>query len=112
MMAWVRTGVSLIGFGFTIVQFFDRMASVPGIAPARFPDAPHYLGLMLITCGIFALGTAVWQYRAGVRYLWAQPFTDIAGIGVEPRQTPLLAVVFALILVGLFTFFSVLFRLL
>jgi len=24
LMAWVRTGVSLIGFGFTIVQFLER----------------------------------------------------------------------------------------
>ena len=26
MMSWVRTGASLIGFGFTIVQFFERFA--------------------------------------------------------------------------------------
>ena len=25
LMSWVRTSVSLIGFGFTIVQFFERL---------------------------------------------------------------------------------------
>ncbi|MGH7173561.1 MAG: DUF202 domain-containing protein [Gemmataceae bacterium] len=25
-MSWVRTATALIGFGFTIVQFFDRLA--------------------------------------------------------------------------------------
>ena len=36
MMSWVRTATALIGFGFTIVQFFDRMQEMPGVAPALF----------------------------------------------------------------------------
>ena len=39
MMSWMRTAVSLIGFGFAIVQFFERMQQMPGIKSARFPDA-------------------------------------------------------------------------
>src|SRR5450631_2878053 len=45
MMSWVRTATALIAFGFTIVQFFDRMGEKPGVAPAYFPHAPRYLGL-------------------------------------------------------------------
>ncbi len=112
MMAWVRTGVSLVGFGFTIVQFFDRMGSLPGAAPARFPDAPHYLGLMLIGCGVISLATAIWQYQSGVRYLWGEPFTPIAGIHKEPPHMPVVAVTFVLMLVGIFAFFAVVLRLL
>jgi uncharacterized membrane protein YidH (DUF202 family) len=63
MMSWVRTAVSLIGFGFTIVQFFERMQDLPGIAPAHFPDAPRYLGLTLILCGIASLVISVWERR-------------------------------------------------
>ena len=37
MMSWVRTAIALIGFGFTIVQFFERMQEMPGVAPAIFP---------------------------------------------------------------------------
>ena len=33
MMAWVRTAVALIGFGFTIVQFFDRHRDFPRAPP-------------------------------------------------------------------------------
>jgi putative membrane protein len=55
LMSWVRTAVALIGFGFTIVQFFERLKDLPGIRSARFPQAPRYLGLMLILCGIAAL---------------------------------------------------------
>jgi putative membrane protein len=36
MMSWVRTATALIGFGFTIVQFFDRMQQMPGSLPRIF----------------------------------------------------------------------------
>ena len=111
-MSWVRTAVSLIGFGFTIVQFFDRMQDLPGITPARFPEAPRYLGLTLILCGIVALVISVWEYEWTLRYLWGGDFTVVAGVTKEGKQTPLIAVAIALILIGLFAFFSVLFRLL
>ena len=34
IMAWLRTAVSLIGFGFAAVQFFERMRQMPRAAPA------------------------------------------------------------------------------
>src|SRR5439155_17492757 len=34
MMSWIRTAVSLIGFGFAIVQFFERLQQMPGVRPA------------------------------------------------------------------------------
>ena len=49
MMSWIRTAVSLIGFGFAIVQFFERMNQMPGVQPSLFPNAPKYLGLALIS---------------------------------------------------------------
>jgi putative membrane protein len=112
MMSWLRTAVSLIGFGFTIVQFFDRMQDLPGVAPAHFPNAPRYLGLMLILCGIVALVISVWEYLWTLRYLWGGDFAVVAGVTKEGKKTPLFAVAIALILIGLFAFFSVLLRLL
>ena len=53
--SWVRPAVSLIGFGFTIVQFFERMSGMEGVAPALRPNAPRYLGLSLIGTGVIAL---------------------------------------------------------
>ena len=37
MMSWVRTASALIGFGFTIVQFFYRVQEMPGARPPIFP---------------------------------------------------------------------------
>jgi putative membrane protein len=110
LMSWVRTAVALIGFGFTIVQFFDRLQQMPGVAPARNPEAPRYMGLALIFAGIMALVISVWQYRWLLHYLWSGNFASIAATEEERMQTPLMAVAMILILIGVFAFGAVLMR--
>ena len=111
IMAWLRTAVALIGFGFAIVQYLQHLQQFPGARPAYLPEAPRYLGLALISCGILALLISIWQYWWGIRYLWGEPYTPIAGATKEGKQTPIMAVALLLIGVGLFAFFAVLFRL-
>jgi len=111
MMSWLRTAVALIGFGFAIVQYFNRLQQIPGARPAYLPTAPEYLGLALISCGILALIISIWQYWWSIRYLWSEPFAPIAGVTKEGMQTPVIAVAILLIFIGLFAFFAVLFRL-
>jgi putative membrane protein len=110
LMAWTRTAASLIGFGFTIVQFFEHLSTAAGVAPARRPEMPRYLGLGLIAVGIGALAVAAWQYRWMVRYLKSPDFVALATMENAPRQTPILVVVIALLLIGIFAFASVAFR--
>jgi len=111
MMSWQRTAVALIGFGFAIVQYLNHLQQTPGARLGYPPTAPEYLGLALISCGVLALVISIWQYRWGLRYLWGDPFTPIAGVTKEGKQTPVMAVAILLIGVGLFAFFAVLFRL-
>ena len=110
MMAWVRTATALIGFGFTIVQFFERLNSMEGVAPPTRPFAARYVGLVLIGAGIVALVMSVFQYRAAIRYLWHGDFAQIAGIGKAPGHTPVYAISIGLTLIGVFAFLSVLVR--
>ncbi len=110
MMSWIRTAVSLIGFGFAIVQFLERFQQMPGVKAPRFPDAARYLGLALIACGILALVVSIWQYWWTLRYLWGAGFAPLAGMTKEGLQSPVVAVTILLILIGLFAFFSVLLR--
>ena len=110
MMSWVRTAVSLIGFGFTIVQFFERLHATSGVAPALRPEAPRYLGLSLIAAGVVSLLIAIWQYRSVVHYLWGKEFASVAGMGDTVRMTPLYGVAIALIFIGLFAFGAVFIR--
>jgi len=110
MMSWVRTSAALIGFGFTIVQFFERLRSTEGTLPALRPEAPRYLGLSLIATGVLALVISVWQYRAVSRYLLSKEFEVIAGFGEVVRHTPLYVIAIVMIFIGLFAFGAVLLR--
>ena len=115
LMAWVRTAVSLIGFGFTIVQFFQRFHEMEGVAPAVRPQAPRNLGLALIGAGVLALVISAQQYRRMVRYLWSDPYRPIAGVDGKVMapiiaQTPILAVVIGITVIGLFAFVAVVLR--
>ena len=111
LMAWARTSVSLIGFGFTIVQFFQRVqTSAADRAPVLLPDAPRNFGLALIGAGILGLLVSLWQYHRSVHYLWSDEFRPLAGFPKERRTTPIMWVSIVLVFVGLFAFFVVLFR--
>lgn len=109
-MSWVRTATALIGFGFTIVQFFERLHTMDNVAPATRPEMPRYLGLALIAAGVLSLLVSVWQYHWVVNYMWSPPFRSVAGLRKDGMQTPLYFIVIALIFIGLFAFGAVLTR--
>jgi putative membrane protein len=116
MMAWIRTSVSLIGFGFTIVQFFQKLNDMAGVLPARRPEAPRYLGLMLIGAGLVSLLISCYQYRRIIRYLWGGSFrvlageTDTADMPPVMQQSAVMAVAIAVFCIGLYAFGAVLLR--
>ena len=110
MMAWIRMAITLVGFGFTIVQFFERLNDMEGVAPAAQPFAARYVGLVLIAAGVAALVESVLQYRATIRYLWQSDFAAIAGIGQAPGNTPIYAVTIVLTVIGVVAFLAVLLR--
>ena len=106
--AWARTAAALIGFGFTIVQFFERFNYLQGVVPPKGPHLARYIGLLLIGIGTLALGTAIWQYQKAVKYLSSESFRGVAHVPGMRRLYPSLAVSVLLCLVGLFAFFSIL----
>jgi putative membrane protein len=65
-MAWLRTALSMISFGFTIYKFL-QVIQEQGKAPGVHPQAPRFLGLTLVGIGTFALIVACvqhWKYIA------------------------------------------------
>jgi putative membrane protein len=116
MMSCIRTAVCLIGFGFTIVQFFQHLNATAGVAPALQPQAPRYLGLALIGAGVLTLLISGFQFWRLVRYLWREPFRELAGRDatgtMEPvvEQSPILATTLMMAFIGLFAFGAVLLR--
>jgi putative membrane protein len=117
MLAWMRTSIALIGFGFTIEQFFQRFAEARGVAEPARPHAARDLGLMLIGAGIVTLVISLLQYRTIVKYLWSDIFKPVAGLGVKDaherpviRQSPTIAAGLVLLVIGFFAFIAVLVR--
>lgn len=111
MMSWLRTAVSLIGFGFAIVQFFDRLQQMPQAKTPFLPNAPLYVGLALIFAGIVSLLISIRQYLWTDRYLRTGSFTPIAGMREDAMHSPVLGVAIFLTSIGLFAFVAVLLRL-
>ncbi len=110
LMSWVRTATALIGFGFTIVTFFEHLSAMQGVAPALRPQLPRYVGLALIAAGVVALAVSLWQYRMVIGYLWSDQFHPIAGMREGGTQTPLLFVTGMLIIIGVLTFGAIFLR--
>jgi len=73
LMAWTRTSLNLIGFGFTIFKFLQSTQS--SAAAQLRPHAPQVAGLTLIGIGVFALVAACIQHWPYVRKLKSnQPY--------------------------------------
>lgn len=105
LMAWVRTATALIGFGFTIVQFFSRLPELTGRPGLYRPQGPRDVGLALIAIGVIGLSISLWQYRLLIKYLWS--FETIAGVARAPVRTPLVPVATVLALIGVAAFVTV-----
>jgi putative membrane protein len=69
LKAETRTSVSLIAFGFTIVQFFERLRDMNTTGHAVRPETPRDLGLALIGLGVGSALISIWQYRRLVNRL-------------------------------------------
>ena len=83
LMAWVRTALSMIGFGFTIYKFLQVVQEQSKL-PVLRPQAPRNLGLTLVGIGTFAVIIACVQHWQYVRKLRPdQPYKpwDLAFVG-------------------------------
>ena len=111
LASWVRTATALIGFGFTIFQFFQRMAQMEGVHAARYPHTSRLLALALIGIGVGGLIMALIVYRQTISYLHGPEFALIQGAGDRRLAVhPTLYAAVLLVLVGIVAFSAVLLR--
>ena len=69
LMGWIRTALSLIGFGFTIYKFLEAIQSKEFGSQAMRPHSPQTVGLTLIGIGVFSLVIACIQHWKYVKKL-------------------------------------------
>jgi putative membrane protein len=60
LMAWVRTAVSMIGFGFTIYNFYKGF--LEQLAGAGREDAARNLGVALVAAGTVSMVVALFNF--------------------------------------------------
>jgi putative membrane protein len=105
LMAWIRTCLSLIGFGFGIAKFRDILVEA-GLR--RGPEHLHstlIFGLSFISLGILGLLAAVIQHWRILQHI---KFEDFHYTGLRPV---VMITAIILLLIGLFAFISILLRL-
>jgi putative membrane protein len=105
LMAWIRTCLALIGFGFGIAKFRDVLVE------AGYHRGPEHLhstlifGLSFIALGIFGLLAAVIQHWRILQHL---KFDEFQYTGFRPV---VMVTAILLLLIGLFAFLSIVLRL-
>lgn len=68
LMAWIRTALSMIAFGFTLYKFLQALHAQSPV-PIPRPNAPRNVGLLLVGIGTFAVLVAAVQHWRYVRKL-------------------------------------------
>src|SRR5688500_5653270 len=70
LLAWVRTGLSLMGFGFVVARFglfLREMSAVRPDVPHHSGSGSQWIGVVLVLLGTSALVYAAADHRATLR---------------------------------------------
>src|SRR5581483_12061740 len=84
LMSLARFSITLIGLGFTIVEYLNHVVAPGGTAAAS--ELPRFFGLGMIAVGTLLAVVALWQYRTLMSFLWSPDYQPIAGIEGYPAR--------------------------
>jgi putative membrane protein len=101
LMAWIRTSISMIGFGFTLARTFQTLAELHILVRGPRGNAwtAESVGMAFISLGTFALIMAVFDHRRQVKLLRTR--------GLDVRFNLPAAVASVLAILGIIAFLSV-----
>jgi putative membrane protein len=69
-LAWIRTGVALLAFGFVVARFgifLRQVAALGGVAPGGGPGMSVYAGLGLVATGVTVCAVSAFRHARYVR---------------------------------------------
>jgi putative membrane protein len=70
MLAWVRTGIALMGFGFVVARFglfLRELATARDLKPAHSSDTSLWVGTSLLIAGVIVILIAAYRFNAFAR---------------------------------------------
>jgi putative membrane protein len=100
LMAWIRTSLSMIAFGFSVAKLFQSL-SAQGLfvkGPAGNVWTAQGVGMVLVAMGTVALIAAVFDHRREMK--------ELRDDGLEIRFSLTTAVASVLAIVGVMAFFA------
>lgn len=103
LMAWIRTSLSLIGFGFgipTITTAIEKFDTASNLNPLRFSII---VGLCFIVTGMFGMALGLREHRQILKKIKSNRYTDESSHSAE-------IVAVALLIIGLISFIGVLIK--
>lgn len=84
LLAWVRTGIGIMAFGFVVVKFslFVRQISLMLGNPADLPQYTYTapVGILLVAAGALSLVFALFRYRETAKQLDSGTFRQSSGL--------------------------------
>ena len=102
LMAWIRTSLSLIAFGFSIGKIYDYLEKVNPELMLDPIDSARIFGEAFIALGVFGLLAAIVQYRRILKQIVHGEF-----VYAEPLPLAMITATI-LLLIGVFGFIAVL----
>ncbi len=101
LLSWSRTAVSMIGFGFTIYNFFSGFLDETG--EPRLREFSRNLGLGLVVAGTLAMLIGVWNYWTINTYLESSPVALPVARSLKVRWAYAYVLAAVLVLIGVIT---------
>jgi putative membrane protein len=101
LMSWARTAASLIGFGFTIFNFFSGFLNETG--EPRLRDFSRNLGIALVVTGTCAMLVGAYNYWLINQYLEESPVAAAVHRGLKIRWIYSYVIAAVLTIIGIVT---------
>lgn len=106
-LAWLRTSIALIGFGFAIARFGLFLRQLESSFTGESNDIhslinSQNIGLMLVIAGLILIGLAVWRYN--------QVFREIENSNYQPSRLLVWFTAIAVMIMGILSIPFVLWR--
>jgi putative membrane protein len=93
LLAWIRTGLAMMGFGFIVARFgvlLRELSNLKGMQPLEQPRLSLWIGTALVVLGVAVNLIAAGQHARLLHLLREDPMT--------PRGRPTLGITLALVL--------------
>lgn len=102
LLAWIRTGLAMMGFGFVVARFglfLRSLEAAKDVAHTNSHGQSLWIGTALVLLGVAVNALAAWQHRAIVRRL-SPGSSQIAGQSALALSVAILLAIIGLAMAG------------